>query len=86
MVADQAGETRRLLEFCGLPWEDTCLRFHETERAIRTASSEQVRRPIYDSSVGVWKQYERELAPLVEILGPGLARFGRELGIGLSSG
>jgi hypothetical protein len=48
MVADQRGQTLRLLEFCGLPWEDACLAFHETERAIRTASSEQVRRPIYD--------------------------------------
>ena len=47
VVADQAGQTRRLLEFCGLPWEDACLRFWETERAIRTASSEQVRQPIY---------------------------------------
>jgi tetratricopeptide (TPR) repeat protein len=76
MVADQAGQTRRLLEYCGLPWEDACLQFHETERAIRTASSEQVRRPIYDSSIGIWRNYERELAPLTEILAPVLARFG----------
>ena len=48
VVADLAGQTRRLLEFCGLPWEDACLRYWETERAIRTASSEQVRLPIYD--------------------------------------
>lgn len=70
VVADQAGETRRLLEFCGLPWEDACLRYYETERAIRTASSEQVRRPIYTSSIGLWRNYTRELAPLIEILGP----------------
>ncbi len=70
MVADQKGQTRRLLEYCGLPWEDACLRYYETERAIRTASSEQVRRPIYDSSIGIWKNYERELAPLMEILAP----------------
>lgn len=76
MVADQAGQTRRLLEYCGLPWEDACLQFHETERAIRTASSEQVRRPIYDSSLGIWRNYEQELAPLIEILAPVLARFG----------
>ena len=48
VVADQVAQTRRLLDFCGLPWEDACLRYYETERAIRTASSEQVRRPIYD--------------------------------------
>jgi tetratricopeptide (TPR) repeat protein len=70
VVADQGGETRRLLEFCGLPWEDACLQYYETERAIRTASSEQVRRPIYTSSVGMWKHYERELAQLIEILEP----------------
>ncbi len=70
VVADQGGETRRLLEFCGLPWEEACLHYYETERAIRTASSEQVRRPIYTSSVGMWKHYERELAQLIEILEP----------------
>ena len=86
VVADQAGETRRLLEFCGLPWEDACLRYWETERAIRTASSEQVRLPIYDDSVSRWRNYERELAPLIEILRPVLPAFGREGGLGLSSG
>ena len=85
MVADQAGQTRRLLEFCGLPWEDACLRFWETERAIRTASSEQVRLPIYDDSVSRWRNYERELAPLIEILRPVLPAFGRDGGLGLSS-
>ncbi len=78
MVADQDPQTRRLLEFCGLPFEDACLRYHETERAIRTASSEQVRQPIYDSSVNFWRNYERELAPLVEILRPVLPAFGRD--------
>jgi tetratricopeptide (TPR) repeat protein len=86
MVADQAGQTRQLLEFCGLPWEDGCLAFHETERAIRTASSEQVRRPIYDSSVGIWRNYERELAPLIEILQPVLSPVGGNGGLRLSSG
>ena len=70
VVADHAAQTRRLLEFCGLPWEEACLRFHETERAIRTASSEQVRLPIYGSSIGVWKHYAQELAGLIEILEP----------------
>jgi tetratricopeptide (TPR) repeat protein len=70
VVADQEAETRQLLEFCGLPWEDACLRYYETQRAIRTASSEQVRRPIYTDSIGIWRHYERELAPVIEILDP----------------
>jgi tetratricopeptide (TPR) repeat protein len=86
VVADQGGQARRLLEFCGLPWEDACLRYYETERAIRTASSEQVRLPIYDSSVGIWRRYERELAPLIEILRPVLPEFGGDGGLDLSSG
>jgi tetratricopeptide (TPR) repeat protein len=86
MVADQAGQTRRLLKYCGLPWEEACLRYWETERAIRTASSEQVRLPIYGSSVGRWRHYERELAPLIEILRPVLPEFGRDGRLGLSSG
>jgi hypothetical protein len=85
MVTDQEAQTRRLLEFCGLPFEDACLRYHETERAIRTASSEQVRQPIYDSSVNFWRHYERELEPLIEILRPVLPAFGRDPGLGLSS-
>jgi tetratricopeptide (TPR) repeat protein len=86
MVADHAGETRRLLEYCGLPWEDSCLRYWETERAIRTASSEQVRLPIYETSVSRWRHYERELAPLIAILRAILPEFGRDGGLGLSSG
>jgi tetratricopeptide (TPR) repeat protein len=69
MVRDQEGQTRRLLEYCGLPWQDACLRFYETERAVRTASSEQVRQPIYRSSVNHWRHFRAELAPLIEILG-----------------
>jgi tetratricopeptide (TPR) repeat protein len=73
VVEDLGGQTRRILEFCGLPWEDACLKFHATERAVRTASSEQVRRPIYGDSVGVWRRYEAQLAPLLDILAPVLA-------------
>jgi hypothetical protein len=73
VVADQGRQTRRLLEFCGLPWEDACLRYHETQRAIRTASSEQVRLPIYTTSIGTWRNYARELERLIEILEPVLA-------------
>ncbi len=68
MVADQAGQTRTLLEFCGLEWDDACLEFYKTDRPIRTASAEQVRRPIYKDSVQLWKRYETQLAPMLEIL------------------
>jgi hypothetical protein len=70
MVADQKCQTRRLLEFCGLPFEHACLEFHRTERAVQTASSEQVRLPIYGESVHYWKNFERHLAPLREVLAP----------------
>ena len=69
MVADQLTQTRRLLDFCGLPWEESCLRFHETERAVRTASSEQVRQPIYSSSINHWRHFQRQLQPLMDVLG-----------------
>jgi tetratricopeptide (TPR) repeat protein len=70
VVADLETQVRRILEYCGLPFEDACLRFHETERAIRTASSEQVRRPIYSSSVNLWRNYERHLDELIQVLEP----------------
>jgi tetratricopeptide (TPR) repeat protein len=70
VVADLDSEVRRILDYCGLPFEDQCLRFHETERAVKTASSEQVRRPIYSSSVNLWRNYEPHLDELVHILGP----------------
>ncbi|HZL35147.1 MAG TPA: sulfotransferase [Tepidisphaeraceae bacterium] len=69
MVADSETQSRRLIEFIGLPWDDRCLRFHETARPVATASAQQVRRPIYSSSVGRWKNYEKHLAPLREALG-----------------
>ena len=70
VVADLETQVRRILEYCGLPFEDACLRFHETERAIRTASSEQVRRPIYSSSVNLWRNYESHLGELIQVLEP----------------
>jgi len=70
MVVDQEAQTRRILEHCGLPWEDQCLRFYETERAVNTASSEQVRQPIYTKSVNFWRNYESKLGELIEILEP----------------
>lgn len=69
MVDDQEGTSRRLLEFCGLPWEDSCLEFHRTDRTVRTASLSQVRQPIYRASVGAWRAYADQLGPLFEALG-----------------
>jgi hypothetical protein len=72
VVADLESQVRRILNFCGLPFEERCLRFHETERAVKTASSEQVRKPIYASSVNLWRNYEKHLDSLVHILEPHL--------------
>ncbi len=69
MVADTEGETRRLLDYCGLPFEPACLRFWENERAVRTASSEQVRRPIFREGLKQWRHFEPWLGPLKEALG-----------------
>lgn len=73
LVADPEAEVRRLLAFVGLPFEDACLRFHETRRAVRTASSEQVRRPIFREGLEQWKRFEPWLGPLKTSLGPALA-------------
>jgi hypothetical protein len=70
VVADLESEVRRLLDFCGLPFERSCLDFHATDRAIKTASSEQVRRPIYATSVNLWRHYEEHLGELIEVLQP----------------
>ena len=75
MVADPEAETRRLLDYCGLPFEDGCLRFHENARAVRTASSEQVRRPIYAEAVDHWRNFEPFLAPLRRALGAEVDRY-----------
>jgi tetratricopeptide (TPR) repeat protein len=64
LVADQAGESRRLLDFCGLEWQESCVQFHKNPSAATTASAAQVRRPIYDSSVAQWRHYEAQLAGL----------------------
>jgi hypothetical protein len=68
---------RRLLDFCGLPWDAACLRFHESERAVRTPSSEQVRQPIYDRSIGHWRHYERHLGELLAVIAPIRDRYRR---------
>jgi hypothetical protein len=75
MVADTENQVRRLLDYCGLPFEEQCLRFYETERAIRTPSAEQVRQPIYQGGLDQWRNYEAHLGPLKEALGPLLERY-----------
>ena len=69
MVSDIGTQARRLLEFCGLPWEDQVLDFHKNKRAVTTASAAQVRKPIYASSVARWQRFEKHLGPLKEALG-----------------
>jgi hypothetical protein len=72
MVDDTENEVRRLLDYCGLPFEDACLRFYENDRAVRTASSEQVRQPIFRDAVEHWRHYQPWLGPLQDALGPAL--------------
>jgi tetratricopeptide (TPR) repeat protein len=69
VVQDLEGSVRRLLAFCGLPFEQPCVEFHKTERSIRTASSEQVRRPIFKEGLDQWRNFEAWLGPLRGILG-----------------
>jgi tetratricopeptide (TPR) repeat protein len=75
MVEDTENEVRRLLDYCGLPFEAGCLRFYENDRPVRTASSEQVRRPIYKDGVDQWRHYEPWLDPLKAALGPVLEAY-----------
>jgi predicted Zn-dependent protease len=75
MVADTETEVRRLLAYCGLPFEEGCLRFYENERAVRTPSSEQVRRPIFRDALEQWRHYEPWLEPLKVALGPVLPAY-----------
>src|SRR6202034_2156713 len=65
VVADLEGQTRRLLDHCGLDWNERCLSFHRTERPVRTASAAQVRQPLFDTSIGRWRDYEEFLGPLL---------------------
>jgi tetratricopeptide (TPR) repeat protein len=69
-VADLPGSARRLVEWCGLEWEPTCLAFHEGKKAVRTASAAQVRQPLYTKSVARWRNYERDLDSLFTALTP----------------
>ena len=78
VVSDLDSQVKRILEFCELPFEESCLRFYETKRAVKTASSEQVRKPIYSSSVNLWRNYEEKLSDLIEILEPLLKELPKE--------
>jgi predicted Zn-dependent protease len=75
LVRDPEAEIRRLLAYCGLPYEEQCLRFYETDRGILTASSEQVRQPLYTGSLDHWRRYEPWLGPMKDALGPVLTRY-----------
>ncbi|NNF15226.1 MAG: tetratricopeptide repeat protein [Gammaproteobacteria bacterium] len=69
LIRDQEPETRRLIEACGLPWDDHCLEFHQNRRAVQTISAGQVRRPIYSSSINLSHHYLHKLTPLLKALG-----------------
>lgn len=75
MVADPEAEIRALLDYCGLAFEAACLKFHENDRAVRTASSEQVRRPINTDGLDQWRHFEPWLTPLKVALGPVLETY-----------
>jgi tetratricopeptide (TPR) repeat protein len=75
MVEDTETQVRRLLDYCGLPFEEACLKFHENDRAVRTASSEQVRRPIFREGLDQWRNYEPWLDPLKAALGSTLEHW-----------
>jgi tetratricopeptide (TPR) repeat protein len=69
VVSDLESQVRRILDFCGLPFEDNCVDFHRTARPVRTPSSEQVRQPIYTAGLEQWRHYEAHLGPLRDALG-----------------
>jgi tetratricopeptide (TPR) repeat protein len=75
VVEDLEGSVRRILDFCELPYEQACVEFHKTERSVRTASSEQVRQPIYREGLDLWRHYEPWLGPLRQALGDALVRY-----------
>ena len=70
VVADLEKEVRRLLNHCGVPFEEGCIQFHKTDRAVRTASAQQVRQPIYKKGIAHWQNYDEWLTPLKKSIGP----------------
>ncbi|HWD66429.1 MAG TPA: sulfotransferase [Caulobacteraceae bacterium] len=79
LVADTEGEVRRLLAYLGLPFDPACLAFFDNRRAIDTPSAEQVRQPVYDRSIGVWRRFEPWIGPLKNALGPALESWRGDL-------
>jgi hypothetical protein len=75
VVADLEGNVRRMLDFCALQFEPKCIEFYKTERSVRTASSEQVRQPIYREGLEHWKNFEPWLEPMRAALGDALTRY-----------
>ena len=75
VVDDLEGNVRRILDFCGLEFESACVEFHKTERSVRTASSEQVRQPLFREGLDQWKNFEPWLGPLKDALGDALTRY-----------
>jgi len=75
VVADLEGSVRRMLDYCGLPFEQACIEFHKTERSVRTPSSEQVRQPIFRDSLDQWTKFEPWLGPLKHALGDAVERY-----------
>jgi hypothetical protein len=70
LVEDTEAEVRHVLDYCQLPFDPACLEFHRNERSVRTASSEQVRQPIFRDSVDQWRNFDQWLEPLRHALGP----------------
>jgi hypothetical protein len=75
VVDDLEGNVRRMLEFCGLEFEPQCIEFHKTERSVRTASSEQVRQPLFREGLDQWRHFEPWLETLKDALGDALERY-----------
>lgn len=74
LIRDFEASARRLVKYCGLPWDEACMKFYETKRAVKTASLAQVRKPIYATSMDKWRRYEKFLTPLLETLDPELLK------------
>ena len=70
VVQDLETQVRRILDYCDLPFEEACVNFHETKRSVRTASSEQVRQPIYNKAMNTWQRFDAHIGALKEILAP----------------
>lgn len=67
LIEDQEASSRRLIEFVGLPWDERVLKFHKTERVVRTASTLQVREKLYSSAIGRWRPYREFISPLLAL-------------------